>query len=38
MKEIKKAFLSVSDEEDSFADICVMSLRDDTGFLMFNQA
>lgn len=30
--------MSISNQEDSFADICIVSLRDDTDFLMFNQA
>lgn len=30
--------MSISNQEDSFADICIMSLRDDMDFLMFNQA
>lgn len=30
--------MSISNQEDSFADICIMSLRDDMDFLMVNQA
>lgn len=30
--------MSISNQEDSFADICIMSLRDEMDFLMFNQA
>lgn len=30
--------MSISNQEDSSADICIMSLRDDMDFLMFNQA
>lgn len=30
--------MSISIQEDSFADICITSLRDDTDFVMFNQS
>lgn len=30
--------MSISHQEDSFADICIMSLRDEMDFLTFYQA
>lgn len=30
--------MSISNQEESFSDICIMSLGDDMDFLMFNQA
>lgn len=36
--DLKSFSMSISNQEDSFADICIMSLRDEMDFLMFNQA